>query len=173
MARGRPPKSREQRLSEGNPGRRPLPEPVLGLGKVLDFPPPAVLNEHERAVWAQLVPEVAALGWIDRVDRGMLVMLVQTVAMAEMARSAIESDGFMLTVYDREGEPIDRKVHPAARTQMQATAQALRIAEQFGLTPSARARLGLTVAKGRSLAESLRGDLDEAEGDDDVIEVEL
>jgi P27 family predicted phage terminase small subunit len=171
MARGRPPKPREVRLADGNPGHRPLPAPVLGLGKVLEFPAPASLSEREREVWDQLVPEVAALGWIDRVDRAMLELLVQQVALVELARDSIRSDGFMLTVYDRDGNPLDRKVNPAARLQIQATAQALRLAEQFGLTSSARARLGLTVAKGAAIASDLERALG---GDDDadvVIEV--
>jgi P27 family predicted phage terminase small subunit len=169
--KGRPPKPREQRIAEGNPGNRPLPEPVLGLGKVLEFPAPATLSAHERKVWDALVPEVAALGWIDRVDRAMLELLVQQVALVEMAREAVREDGFMLTVYDRDGNPIDRKVNPAARVQTQATAQALRLAEQFGLTSSARARLGLTVAKGASIAQQLAGELDGGD-DDEVIVVE-
>jgi hypothetical protein len=52
MARGRPPKPREQRIAEGNPSRRPLPEPVLGLGKVLTFDPPDDLRPAEAEVWA-------------------------------------------------------------------------------------------------------------------------
>lgn len=169
MARGRPPKPREVRLAEGNPGRRALPEPVLGLGKVLDFPPPDELNEAERAAWEALVPEVSAAGWVDRLDRQLLTTLVQAVALAEMARASVREEGFMLSVYDKDGNAIDRKVNPAVRVQIQANAQVLRIAEQFGLTPSARARLGLAVAKGTAIAQHIAAVLDD--DDDGVIDV--
>jgi len=171
VATGRPPKSREQRIAEGNPGKRPLPEPVIGLGKVLDFPAPASLSGREREVWDQLVPEVAALGWIDRIDRAMLELLVHTIALAETARASIREHGFMLTTYDKDGNPVGDKVNPATRIQIQATAQALRLAEQFGLTSSARARLGLTVAKGKTLAARLESELAEDDDDGDTIEV--
>lgn len=165
--KGRPPKPREVRIAEGNPGKRALPEPILGLGKMLEFPAPETLTSHERDVWEQLIPEVAALGWIDRVDRSMLELLVQQIALVDMARQAVRERGFMLTVYDRDGNPVDEKVNPAARLQVQATSQALRLAEQFGLTASARARLGLTVAKGASLAQQLAAELDD-DGDDTI-----
>jgi P27 family predicted phage terminase small subunit len=168
--KGRPPKPREQRIAEGNPGNRPLPEPVLGLGKVLDFPAPSTLSPAERNVWDELVPEVAALGWIDRVDRAMLELLVQQLALVEQARESVRRDGFMLTDYDKDGNERGLKVNPAARLQVQATAQALRLAEQFGLTSSARARLGLTVAKGATLAQQLANDLDDDA--DEVVVVE-
>jgi P27 family predicted phage terminase small subunit len=173
MARGRPPKSREQRIAEGKPGHRPLPEPLVGNGKVLVWPAPETLNDREREVWEVLVPEVAALGWVDQIDRATLTLLVQAIAVVELSREAIAAHGFMIEEerHGRDGIVIGStfKVNPAVRAQIAATATAHRIAGAFGMTPSDRARLGLTVIKGRSLAAELAADL---EGDDDdVIEV--
>lgn len=175
MATGRPPKPREVRIAEGNPRQHKLPEPVPGLGKALEFPPPRGLSAAERRVWRQLIPEVAALGWIDKVDRAMLTMLVQTIARVDQARAAIRKHGFMVehTRFDKDGNEIstELKINPAVAAADRATGQALRLAEQFGLTGSARARLGLTVAKGASIAAKLQSELGDDDDDDDTIEL--
>jgi P27 family predicted phage terminase small subunit len=168
--KGRPPKSREQRIAEGNPGRRALPEPVLGLGKMLEFPPPAELSQAERAAWDRFVPEVARLGWIDAADREVLEQLVHAIALADELRAAVRRDGIMVPTYDKDGIHTGDKVHPAVRAHAQQQTIIVRIAEQFGLTPSARARLGLTVAKGAGAAAALAAILD-GDDDDGVIEV--
>jgi P27 family predicted phage terminase small subunit len=168
MARGRPPKSREQRIAEGNPSRRPLPEPVLGLGKVLVFDPPDDLRPAERAVWAAIVPEFAALGWVDRIDRLALTQLCIAAATADELRAEIKRNGVMLSTYDEDGNERGVMLNPAVNAlgrQQQTVRQYL---EQFGGTPSARARLGLTVAKGADIAARL-AHLDDPADDDDVI----
>lgn len=178
VPRGRPPKPREQRIAEGNPGRRALPEPMVGLGKRLDFPAPVDLTNLGRKIWHELVPQIATLGWVDGIDETMLRLLVDTLEVIERAKLSITTDGFMLVErkYDKDGIETGEtlKVNPAVRAQLQATAQAHRIAAGFGMTPSDRSRLGLRALKGKALAEDLADHLAyEDDGADDVIEVDI
>jgi P27 family predicted phage terminase small subunit len=138
---------------------------VIGLGKVLDFPPPAELPESAAATWRLLVPELAAVGWVDLVDREMLTQLCYACGLAAELRRAIERDGVMLPTYVRDGNEVGSHLNPAVNAHARQQAVIKSIGEQFGLTPSARARLGLTVAKGIQAARVLTDD------DGGVIEV--
>lgn len=169
--RGRPPKPREQRIAEGQPGHRPLPEPVLALGKVLEFPPPADLRPAEAAVWAAIVPEFAALGWVDLIDRLALTQLCIAAATADELRAEIKANGVMIATYDKDGNERGVQLNPAVNALARQQQTVRQYLEQFGGTPSARARLGLVVAKGADIAARLAA-LDAPAGDDDVIVID-
>src|SRR5690242_19646721 len=52
---GRPPTPTERKRRTGNPGHRPLPEPVVELAAVAAIPaPPATLGDVGAAVWDRL-----------------------------------------------------------------------------------------------------------------------
>jgi P27 family predicted phage terminase small subunit len=172
MARGRPPKPREQRIAEGMAGHRPLPEPVLGLGKVLTFDPPADLRPAEAEAWQLIVPEIAALGWIDRFDGHWIRQLVAAVAVANELRDEIASNGVMIDTYDKDGIVRGVQLNPAVNALARQQQTIRQYLEQLGGSPSARAKLGLVKVKGAEAALALADRLrDDEPGDDDVIEV--
>ena len=148
--RGPKPKSVEQRRLEG--GRdvthRSLPEPMLVAGRPdheLDEPP-AGLPLEARRYWRQTVARLVEVGMIDLVDEAALRMLSMQYARWVKAGRAIAKEGMF--TFGSRGQP---REHPAVRIERDATVLYLRAAEQFGLTPVARTRLGLAELHRRSL----------------------
>jgi P27 family predicted phage terminase small subunit len=147
--KGRKPKPVEQRIREGNPGHRPLPEPVLVSGRPDRgelAEPPAHLPDEAKEFWREHVSRLVEVGMVDRVDVPALEMMATQYALSRQAQRAIEEHGFFA-----EGSRGQMREHPAVRSQRDASTLFLRFAEQFGLTPSARARLGLAELHRRSL----------------------
>ncbi|MGI8800823.1 MAG: hypothetical protein ACR2KV_01420 [Solirubrobacteraceae bacterium] len=64
---GRKPKPVEQKRSEGNPGGRPLGDPVIIGGRVAPVMP-AYLSVGAKKAWRETVPALTALEMLDRVD---------------------------------------------------------------------------------------------------------
>jgi P27 family predicted phage terminase small subunit len=172
--RGPKPKPVEQRRLEGRDvSKRPMPEPLLVAGRPeheLDKPPAGLPLEAKR-YWRKTVARLVEVGMIDLVDEAALRMLSIQYARWLKAGEAIAEEG-MFTVGSR-GQP---KEHPAVRVEREATVLYLRTAEQFGLTPMARTRLGLAELHRRSLHAEMDRALDAGpvvdgevvDGDDDV-----
>jgi P27 family predicted phage terminase small subunit len=136
--RGRKPKAIEQKIRSGNPGNRKLPEP-LDLGRGLPEKPD--LPEAGARLWDEIVPVLAAAGVLNSVDRAALAALCIQWARAESARALVERQGEY--VPGSMGQLVE---HPGLAVERQAHALFLRFAEQYGLTPSARARIAAAVS---------------------------
>ncbi len=148
--KGNPPTPIEQRIAQGNPGHRPLPEVVVGLGKTKEIEQPDDLTSQEVDVWNELVPQILGLGWIDLIDQRLNKQYVQMTALADRALHDLSRDD--LTVMTSKGTPA---ANPLYRIYVDASKQAVQLADRFGFNPSARARLGLTTVKGMSIAADL------------------
>jgi P27 family predicted phage terminase small subunit len=155
--RGPKPKPVEQRIKEGNPGHRPLPEPLLIGGRParheLEIPPDH-LSEPAKEFWAESVETLVNVGVADRVDRPVLEMMATEYANWRYAARVLKEDGFFV-----RGSVGQIREHPALKIQGQASDRFLKIAEQYGLTPIARTRLGLAELHRRSLKQELEGGL--------------
>src|SRR5690242_20268421 len=101
--KGRLPVPTEQKIALGNPGHEPLPEVVVGLGKVAHLEKPDDLTHQESQVWDELVPQIMQLGWIDRIDHRMVKQYIQVTALADRALSELARDD--LTVLTSKGTP--------------------------------------------------------------------
>lgn len=157
--RGRKPKPVEQKLREGNPGKRPLPEPLKFAPGQLDRP--ADLPAAAAEFWDELVPILTAAGVADRVDRASLVALCVQWERAETARRVIDSEGYF--ALGSMGQLVE---HPALAIERQAHTLLLRFAEQYGLTAAARARIAAAASTVAAAAEAELADvidLDEPE----------
>jgi phage terminase small subunit len=122
MRTGRPPKPTALKLMTGNPGRRPLPkdEPAPPKGDVLA---PAWLKRDRRsmAAWNEYAPKLIEMGVLTVVDVAMFAAWCSLYAEFQKAPDRI----------------------PANRiARMDA------LAGQFGLNPSARARMGTKENRG-------------------------
>lgn len=142
----------EQRRREGNPGKRPLPEPVLAAGRIAPAAPES-LPTAARAVWTTIVPTLDRVGLLDGIDALALEGLCVLVARAREAREILDRDGVLLQHNGRVS------VHPAFRVERDAWQAFLRFAEQYALTPVARTRLGLAELQRRSLADELEAQI--------------
>lgn len=139
MGKGRPPKPTEAKKRAGNPGKRKQPENVLVGGRTAPEPP-ADLRPGALKAWREVVPLLIDAGVLDTVDRQTLAVYCTAVELNELAASILASgNGTGLVIVQPSG-----RVAPDPHFAVwKDTATVIRqFAEQFGLTPSARARLG-------------------------------
>lgn len=157
--RGPAPEPREVREAKGNPSRRPLPAAVLVGERVASVVPaaPAGLGERAAAVWDELAGMVTEAQMLTASDLAALEALAVQIARARQAREELEGEPLVVA-----GAQSQRIVNPLVRVERDAWTLVLKIAREFGMTPSARASLGLTMVQGRSLGLDLARRLDEA-----------
>lgn len=157
---GRKPKPIEQRIAEGNPGRRPLPQPVHLDQERLDElrEPPEGLDPRAKEFWTFAVDKLLGAGVLDRVDAPTLEMLATAYARVCHARDAIKKYGHFVRRPDGQV-----REHPAVKLERESITLYLKLAEQFALTPVARTRLGLAQMQGRSMIAEMDDRLGKAE----------
>lgn len=150
--RGRKPKPVEQRLREGNPGKRPMPKPVSvdPVRSADDLAPPEDWDEVATECWNSVVPTLFEVGVLDGVDRMALEAMCLQWARAKAAARVIDKQGMFA-----KGSTGQLVEHPALGAERAAHAMFLRFAEQYALTPVARTRLGLAELQRRSMAEEM------------------
>lgn len=139
-------KPREIAELEGNPSQRPYrdnPTPRKGAPK-----PPAWLSGEALAEWGRIVPELAAIGLLSVVDRAALVAYCESWATFVSATEDINARGTL--VEGRDGNIVK---NPAVPMQRDALQQIKQWVAEFGLTPSARARMQLP-SEGKPEGES-------------------
>lgn len=141
--RGRKPKPIEQRQREGNPGRRPLPEPLPLPESSLSKPD---LPDAASALWDELVPVLEAADVLHRVDQAALEALCMQWERGAVAGRVLKEEGYF--ALGSMGQVVE---HPALGIERQAHTLFLRFAEQYGITPVARAR----IATARSIVDAL------------------
>lgn len=150
MSGGTPPRPAALNDLLGNPGKRnrgPEPEPLKAAPR-----PPRTLSKEARAEWRRVVPRLAEIGLLSVVDRAALVIYVEAWATYCQALATVRLEGETVIGY-RGG--IVR--HPAALVMKDATATLRAFCTEFGLTPSARARITLPGADPAADMESLLG----------------
>lgn len=151
--RGAKPKPVEQKILEGNPGKRKLPEPLLVSGRPamheLDEPP-AHLPVEAKEFWRDSVARLVEVGIVDRVDIPVLEQLSIQYARIRQAQRVLAVDGHYV-----RGSVGQLRPHPALKIEQDATSLFLKMAEHYALTPVARTRLGLAELHRRSLASEI------------------
>jgi P27 family predicted phage terminase small subunit len=155
--RGAKPKPVEQKIIEGNPGQRELPE-ILLIGGRPDqeemSEPPEFLPRDAKDFWRDAVQKLYATGMLDLVDRAALEMLAVTYARWRQAVRVIAADGHFAMAPGG-----NLRVHPAIKIEREASQSFFRMAEHYGLTPVARTRLGMAELHRRSLANEIQDSL--------------
>lgn len=121
---------------EGNPGKRDYgdtPKPKEGAPT-----PPHWLKAESLAEWGRIVPELESIGLLSVVDRASLTAYVTSWATFAECAQDIEERGVM--VPGRDGDLVK---NPSVAMQRDALAQIKIWCTEFGLTPSARAKMQL------------------------------
>jgi P27 family predicted phage terminase small subunit len=133
--RGRKPLPSNVVRLRGNPGKRRLndaePRPAAKAP-----PCPACLGEEARKEWQRLARELADLGLLTGIDRGLLAAYCQAHALWVEAVSSIERYGTM--VKSPNGYPMQSPYVAVANKQVDIM---VRIAAEFGMSPSSRTRI--------------------------------
>jgi P27 family predicted phage terminase small subunit len=133
--RGRKPLPSNVVRLRGNPGKRRLndaePRPVARVP-----PCPACLGDAARKEWQRLAKELAELGLLTGLDRGLLAAYCQAHALWVEAVSSIERYGTM--VKSPNGYPMQSPYVAVVNRQVDIM---VRIAAELGMTPSSRTRI--------------------------------
>jgi len=98
--------------------------------------PPEHLSDRAAAEWRRLARELVEAGSLTGADLRALELLAETLALEAEMRALILAEG--ATIPAGEG---GKKGHPALKLATEARAQAIRLLESFGLTPSSRHRV--------------------------------
>jgi P27 family predicted phage terminase small subunit len=142
---GRRPLPTHLKVLRGNPGRRALPENEPEPAAPLQVPDaPAFLQGYACDEWYRIAEELLRLGLLTVVDLQPLAAYCMSYArwrtaeetLIEMAKLDPVLRGLLLKT--RSGTPIQ---NPLVATAARAAADMVRYATEFGLTPSARARI--------------------------------
>jgi P27 family predicted phage terminase small subunit len=165
--KGHPPNAVEQRIREGNPRRHPIPEPLLVAGRPEEgemLTPPEDLPPSGKEAWNAVVPQLAEVGLLDRVDRLVLEAMCLQWARMKQAGRVVAAQGHLI-----RGPGGTLREHPALRIEREAASMFFRFAEQYAMTPIARTRLGLAELHRRQL----KTEFDSALGTPDLVEVDI
>lgn len=135
MSRGRKPKPTELKKIQGNPGKRPLnkqePKPKTPVKR------PRGLTGIRRRFWDEHADELERLGILTGVDVPAMRLMLEAYSFAIEAAAELRFEGF--TVEGRDGA----KKNPTAQVWRDNALLFKSLATEFGMTPSARARLKL------------------------------
>lgn len=134
---GPKPKPTQVKKLEGNPGKRQLnkTEPKFALSFIH---PPEGLTDLAIAEWNRIAPELHKTKLLTVADMAALAAYCQSWADWMEARDHIDSDG--MTKVSEKGYLYQS---PWVGIANKAMSNFLRIAAEFGLTPSARSRLSI------------------------------
>lgn len=121
-----------KRLAGTYRGDRAKP-PVKGNGVAEAPEPPEHLSEQAQAEWRRLAPIVAAQNTLTQADLRGFEILCDTLAAIVEAQKVIAAEG--LTIVTARGGV---RSHPAIKTLESARAHAIRMLNDYGLTPRAR-----------------------------------
>lgn len=147
---GQPPEPIERKRAKGNPGKRPLPEPVAEIMPTDGVPPvPMTLGQTGRAVWHRLW--TAGQGWLSpTTDLDILTRLCEAHDEREAIRQELAETGYM--VVGSQGQP---RPNPLIRTLRELEAQLTKLEGLCGFNPSDRGRLGYAEVKKQSKLDAL------------------
>ena len=149
--KGRKPKPPALALIEGNPGRRKIraaPKPPEGMPLA-----PAYIEGYALEEWQRGVGGLYAMGVIAEIDQTMLASYCLMYQRWRDAENEIAKSG--MTETTKNGNTVQ---HPAVGIANTSFQNMLKVAEQYGLTASARARLAIgTDTQKKSKFEGLIG----------------
>jgi P27 family predicted phage terminase small subunit len=147
---GRKPVPTELKLIRGNPGKRKVNtkgHPATGTAP----DKPDWLTEEASNEWDRVVSELDRLKMLAKVDRAALVGHCEAVSQLREATEDIAERGVTVVVLEREfedGTKLYAKVakNPAVTVAQAAMGQIRGFCAEFGLSPSARARMTMPEA---------------------------
>lgn len=148
MAKGRPP---DPNRASRQTGHRALPgqaKPVeIVPGAPFDISPPPELNPEAVPLWEVAVAELLPKG-LTEADLPMVEMMVTAAHRNRQARRLVDKSVLLMRSSDERGRIA---LNPLLKLEKDTAATYLRLAESLGLSPAARARLGLMHLAGQSL----------------------
>ena len=150
---GNPKKPAALAILQGNPGKRPINKSEPKPERKAPLCPPH-LDEQAKQIWKDTVAVLQPLGLIAITDVALLALYSQTYSIWLTLTAELKRDGafIMVPCTDKTGEPLrdfnDKVIMEPIKnprmSEMRLLAAQLRLmASDFGMTPSARARLSV------------------------------
>lgn len=102
---------------------------------------PQWLDTDAKAMWRQLVPQLQTMGVLTRVDSNALARYCRLWSRWRKAEDFIDRHGEMYTLRDEAGKPRYVQQFPQVSIAAKLAQQLTRLEQEFGMTPSARARM--------------------------------
>lgn len=147
---GRKPKPTALKKLQGNPGKRALNKKEPQLDNTMPQCPPH-LNDEAKKEWRRMAKRLHDAGILTYVDRASLAAYCQAYGRWVEAEELAEKDG--LIIETSNGNKIQ---NPAVGIANKAMADMVKIASEFGMTPSSRTKLKTELdTKDETLAEQL------------------
>jgi len=103
--------------------------------------PPMELSDRGLLVWEIVGAELKAKKMLHLVDLALLAAYANEIALYQQAENTLRTGGRVDEFYNEEGQLTRRQAKPEQKIAKDALAAALKLAVQFGLTPSARTRI--------------------------------
>jgi P27 family predicted phage terminase small subunit len=149
--RGRKPQPLAVAILNGNPGRRPLPEPdlVVTSGLPVTVPPEVEADPVALAEFRRVVAAMPA-GVYEALDTALLSVYAQAWSIFWRAQADIDQHGTLIIEKIEKSFPDGSivttekmKENPAVKTWNMAATNLLKTADRLGLVPGVRAKLQL------------------------------
>ena len=116
---------------------------------------PEDLTPNASAAWDHLVPRLEASGVMTRIDGRAFARYCELWALWEDLKAFIHKSGHAHPIRNRKGEVTGVKAYPQVRLALQTSEHLLRLEQQFGLTPSARASLSVPAPLSREQPDAV------------------
>ena len=102
---------------------------------------PKWLRKEGKALWKEIVPQLAAMGVLARCDRNAIGRYCQVYAKWREAEEFLKEHGTVYPEKDATGRVVVLREYPQVQQAMKLAEQLLRLEREFGLTPSARSNI--------------------------------
>ena len=147
---GPPPKPTERKRLAGNPGKRPLPQPlaIIPPADAASREIPEHLGDEGSRMWRMALSYAP---WLASSDMTNLRLICEAMDRRSVLLAELQSQGYVL--YTDKGYAY---LNPAQGALTTTEAQITKWLSLLGLTPSDRSRLGVAEVKARSKLEELR-----------------
>jgi len=135
---GPPPKPTALRALEGDRSKRKRKKdrtPAKGTPVA-----PTTLDREAAAEWRRVVPKLAEIGMLSKVDRAGLAEYCRVWSMLQRCHQTLKDEGDYLMSLKGHQYP-----HPAGQMMVKLSSVLRAYLSEFGLTPAARARLAVEV----------------------------
>jgi len=107
---------------------------------------PSWLDKDAKAAWRQLVPLLEEMRVLTRIDSNALARYCRLWSRWRKAEKFIEEKGEVYTLKDEKGNVRCVQQFPQVSIANKLAQQLTKLEQEFGMTPSARTRIQITVA---------------------------
>lgn len=102
---------------------------------------PSHLSAEAKKVYKAVVVQLFALKILQPADSSALAIFANAIVTINKMQKALDKEGYLVDVYDKDGNVIGRQVNPMQKVLKDAISTANTIGSQFGWSPAARIRL--------------------------------